>query len=204
MTRKYLPLAWLLPLGLLLAGCGTSPPNQYYVLSAHEFAPPSGLTPALGVGPISVPEYLNRKNLVYNTTENALQVAGTDLWGEPLEAGIGRVLQLNLAGLLNTQNVRAFPWHALRAPDFGVRVNLLQLDADGNTAMLTAEWLVYRASDDSAIERRISRLQAPLASGTSEPAQVAAAYSTLLYQLSEIIAAAIASEVSAGSTRVAS
>jgi uncharacterized protein len=203
MSNTFLPLAWLLPLGLLLAGCGSSPPNNFYVLSAHEFPAPSGTAPALGVGPISIPEYLGRQNMVYNRVDNTLQVASLDLWAEPLRNGIQRVLVLNLTGLLNTQNVSTFPWRPERAPEFGVEVNLLQLDANANEAMLTADWLVYRPGSAASGNRRISRLQVPLPPGTPEPEQVAAAYSTLLFQLSEVIAAAIASERAAGSNTAA-
>ncbi len=109
MTNKFLPLAWLLSLGLLLVGCGSSPPNNFYVLSAHEFPAPSGTAPALGVGPINIPEYLGRQNMVYSRVDNTLQVASLDMWAEPLGAGIQRVLVLNLTGLLNTQDVSTFP-----------------------------------------------------------------------------------------------
>jgi uncharacterized protein len=203
MTNKFLPLLALLTLGLLLAGCGSSPPNNFYVLSAHEFPAPSGTTPALGIGPINIPEYLGRQNMVYNRIDNTLQIASLDMWAEPLGAGIQRVLVLNLTGLLNTQDVSTFPWRPERAPEFGVEVNLLQLDANKHGALLTAEWLVYRPGSATVANRRISRLQLPLPPGAPEPQQVAAAYSTLLFQLSEIIAAAITSERAAGSNTAA-
>ena len=80
-------------------------------------------------------------------------------WAEPLDNGIQRVLMLNLTGLLNTQDVSIFPWRPERAPDFGVEVNLLQLDANETAAMLTADWLVYRPGGNAPINRRISRLR---------------------------------------------
>ena len=191
MSTKFLPCAYLLALIMLLAGCSTSPPNNYYLLSAHTFATPTGATPAVGVGPIRIPEYLNRQNIVYTRVENALQVASIDLWAEPLGDGMQRVLVLNLTGLLNTQNVSSFPWHPERAPEFGIEVNVLQLEANEQQALLTAEWVVYRPASAGSVNRRISQLQVPLPAGTAAPGQVAAAYSTLLFQLSEIIAAAI-------------
>ncbi|WP_415355531.1 membrane integrity-associated transporter subunit PqiC [Halioglobus sp. Uisw_031] len=191
MRGKFPPMLWLLALSLLLTGCGSSPPNNYYVLSAQEFPIANGDTPAIGVGPIEVPEYLIRQNLVYNHDENTLHIFSLDLWGEPLEDGIQRVMALNLSGLLHTQNMRFFPWNPQRAPDYGVKVNLLQLDANENEAMIKAEWLVYRPTNGESVKRRISQLKLPLPSGASEPEQVAEAYSKLLLQLSEIIAADI-------------
>lgn len=194
MSKKMLSLAPAFALVLLLVGCGSSPANNYYLLSAHEFPTSSGDTPSVGVGPIVVPEYLNRKSMVYNRAGNTLQVASLDLWAEPLVDGIQRVMVLNLAGLLNTQDVQFFPWHPKSAPEYGVKVNLLQLEASGQQVLLTAEWLVYRAGTADPVQRRISRLQSPLPTGTVEAEQVAVAYSDLLYQLSNIIAAAITSD----------
>tara|TARA_R110002049_G_scaffold57581_3_gene157718 strand:+ start:2488 stop:3093 length:606 start_codon:yes stop_codon:yes gene_type:complete len=194
MNSKILSLTAALALALLLAGCGTSPPNNYYLLSAHPFSAVSGETPSVGVGPIEIPAYLDRKSMVYNRQGNTLQVASLDLWAEPLVNGVERVMVLNLAGLLNTQDVQSFPWHPQRAPQYGVKVNVLQLEASEQQVSLTAEWLVYRPGSSVQVKRRISALQAPLGAGTAEAEQVAIAYSDLLYQLSEIVAAAITAD----------
>ncbi|CAA0123951.1 Uncharacterised protein [Halioglobus japonicus] len=194
MNQKILSLTSAFALALLLVGCGSSPPNNYYLLSAHQFSTAGGETPSVGVGPIEIPAYLDRKSMVYNRDGNSLQVASLDLWAEPLVNGVERVIVLNLAGLLNTQDVQSFPWHPQRAPQYGVKVNVLQLEATAQQVSLTAEWLVYRPGSSAQVQRRISQLQAPLGTGTSEAEQVAVAYSELLYQLSEVIAAAITAD----------
>lgn len=194
MSKKILSVTSALALMLLLASCGSSPPNNYYLLSAHDVPAATGETPSVGVGPIEIPEYLSRESMVYNRASNTLQVATLDLWAEPLVNGVQRVMVLNLAGLLNTQDVSFFPWHPKRAPEYGVKVNLLQLEATGQQVLLTAEWLVYRPKSAEPVQRRISKLRSTLAAGTPEAEQVAAAYSDMLFQLSEIIAAAITSD----------
>jgi uncharacterized lipoprotein YmbA len=185
--------AWIVALVLVLAGCGSTPSNNYYVLTAHEGASAEGQTPSLGIGPIRIPEYLNRTALVYRREGNRLQIAEYERWAEPLEEGIGRVLGLNLAGLLDTENVRPFPWHPDRTPDFGVSVNLLALDADEGRAVLEAEWLVYRPATSTAVSRRMARLAYTPPGGKLEPEDLAAAYSELLYRLSEEISEVIRS-----------
>ena len=194
MSKALLLPVWALLLGALLAGCSTSPPTNFYLLSAHDFPAATGFSPTVGVGPIEVPEYQNRKNMVLSRDGNKLEVASLNLWAEPVSAGVQRVLVLNLSGLLNTQEVSYFPWHPQRAPQYGVRVNVLQLEANEQQALLSAEWQVIRPASGEPLQRRISRLQAPLAPGETPPAQVAATYSALLLQLSEQIAAAISSD----------
>jgi len=183
----------LLSLLVVLAGCSGSPPSNHYVLSAKATATPSAKTPSLGIGPITVPEYLNRSGLVYSRQGNELKVSGTERWAEPLEDGITRVISMNLAVLVDTHNLRFFPWNSRRAPDYGIKINVLSLDANNEEALLVAEWLLYQPATEGTVSRRISQLRYPLPDGALAPAQIAPAYSDLLYQLSEIIAQEILS-----------
>lgn len=178
-------------LSLWLSACGSSPHSNYYLLTAQQLPSASGQQPALGIGPVSIPEYLNRTGLVYSKAGNQLQISRQERWAEPLEDGIARVLGLNLANLLNTENVRSFPWSAERAPDYGVKVNVLSLDANDSKATLVAEWLVYRPATGEPVSRKISQLQQALPPGEVQASGLAPAYSELLYQLSELIAAAV-------------
>ena len=184
-------VAGLVALTVILAGCGSSPRSNHYVLTAHPATPPGSEKPSLGIGPIEIPEYLNRNSMVYNRQGNKLRISSTERWAEPLEDGLKRVISLNLATLVGTQNVRFFPWSSQRAPDYAVKVNLLTLDADDKEARLVAEWLVYRPATSETVRRRISDIAQPLPGGEFSPEQIAPAYSELLYRLSEIIAQAI-------------
>jgi uncharacterized lipoprotein YmbA len=195
MSKRTVSWFWAACLALLIAGCGSSPSNRYYVLTAENPNVPEGNTPSLGVGPVAVPEYLSGNKLVYNQQGNALEVAGSSLWAEPLEDGISRVLAINLASELDTQNVRRFPWHPERKPDYGISVRVLALDADDKEAVLAAEWLVYDPDTARSINRRIIRLATALPDGDLQPADIAPAYSELLLELSKIIAEAIRTDL---------
>ena len=177
---------WLALL-VFLAGCGTTPQSDYYILSAPVSALPTGNEPTLGIGPIFIPEYLNRNSMVYLAGDNELEIASFERWAEPIGDGVQRVLAVNLATMLDTQNVTAFPWSRSHSPDYAVRLQIVGLDADSTRASLMAEWVLLSGADPGGeITRRLSRMEIPLAN-----AAVAAAYSTLLHQLSEEIAAAI-------------
>lgn len=192
MNHTTLKTGCLATLILLLTACGSTPSNHYYVLTAREGPGPVGQSPSVGIGPVRIPEYLNRTNLVYQRDGNKLQIAQFQRWAEPLEEGVVRVLGLNLAALLDTQDIRQFPWHAGRAPQFGVKVTLLGMDADRQGASLEAEWLVHRPATGEALRRGLSRFN-HTGPGELKPGELPAAYSELLYQLSEEIAGAIRS-----------
>jgi uncharacterized protein len=194
-----IPIERLLALALvlLLTGCGTTTPTNYYLLSAPEGDQPGSQSPALGIGPIEIPEYLNRHGLVYNRQGNQLQIANYERWAEPLADGVERVVGLNLASLLNTGNVQSFPWHRSSPPEYGVRVAVLQLDAGDSGATLIAEWELRKPGNNTLLIRRITRLHEPGAAGQMSPEQIAPLYSNLFYQLSETIAQHIRTDLDA-------
>lgn len=197
MSELQLKTVAALTLLLLLVGCGATPASKHYVLTASLAQSPSGHDPALGVGPIEIPEYLNRNTLAYREGGNQLRIASTERWAEPLEDGISRVLSLNLAGLLNTEDVRSYPWHPKRAPEIAIKLRVLGLDASGGYARLTAEWLLYLPEGSEPLVRKISQLEQPLPAQPTLPEMLAPAYSKLFYQLSELIAAAVQEQLAA-------
>lgn len=191
MTYTLVKTAALLSAIAILAACGSSPPSNHYILTAVRGDIPTRSSPSLGIGPVAIPEYLKRNGMVYNRAGNQLMVSSTERWAEPLEDGIKRVLSMNLAQMVNTQNVRFFPWNRRRHPDYGITINVLLMDANTSEARLVAEWLIYQPASAETVIRRISRVSEPLPGGELTAAQIAPAYSELLRQLSEIIAEAI-------------
>lgn len=185
---------FVLAIAALLTACGTTPPSTHYLLTATLDEVPGAQKPAIGVGPIEIPEYLNRNTMVYRGQGNELLISRQSRWAEPLEDGISRVVSLNLAGLVGTENVRSFPWHPKRSPDYGVKIRILRMDATDSEAILIAEWVVYRPDSVDEAQRKISQQRLPLDTSVPVPGQMATAHSTLLYRLSEKIASGIEAE----------
>lgn len=191
-------LKWLLAipaLSIVLAGCGSTPPNNYYLLSAQGTHQPEKQFPSLGIGPIEIPEYLNRNGLVYNRDGNQLHIANYERWAEPLSNGVERVLGLNLSSILDTEDVQSFPWSNSKPPDYGVQVTIVLMDANDTEATLIAEWVLQKPGMGKFLNRKISRLTHTMPVGEVSPEQIAPAYSDLLYRLSEIIAAAVSLDI---------
>ena len=191
MTNNLLRISVSVCLLLLLGACGSSPQSNFYRLTPGVEPIPGGQKPSLGVGPVDVPEFLNRNSMVYTRSGNQLQISGNERWAEPLEYGIGRVVGLNLSALMKSENLRFFPWDVRQAPDYGVRISVLDLDAREGQATLIVDWLIYRPADGAHLTRQISQFSQTLPSGQLQPAELPGAYSALIYRLSETIAAAI-------------
>jgi len=192
-TLKRITLSLCLLLCLL--SCASSPPSNFYRLTPAIDHAPGGSTPSLGIGPVDIPEFLNRNALVYTRGGNQLQLAESERWAEPLDDGVTRVLGLNLSALLQTETLRFFPWDLRQAPDYGVRINILDLDARDGEAILVADWLLYRPGNGATIASGISQFSIALPAGELQAAQLPAAYSTLLFEPSQTIAAAIKVEM---------
>jgi uncharacterized lipoprotein YmbA len=203
MNKRYRTLIIALSLPLILLGCGSTPASKYYLLSAQATQTPSGTSPSVGVGPIEIPEYLNRHAMVYNRDGNRLHIASSERWAESLDSSILRVVRVNLASILNTQDVLAYPWIKSSRPEYGVAVTILNLDANDESAKLVVEWHLSRPQSEEALMRRIDKLQLDLPAGEVNATEVAAAYSELLYQLSSKIAAEITADIANNSDTAA-
>lgn len=194
MMIKLQSLVSAAAIALALTACGTSPNSNYYLLSSEAAGIASARDLSLGVGPIEIPDYLNRNAFVYSRDNNQLHVASFERWAEPLDSGIERVLRLNLASLLNTQNVQSYPFGSKEKPEYAVEVSILRLDAGNTGASLVAEWRLHKPQLEQTVLRQISKLEQDISSRPPQASDLAPAYSSLLFRLSELISAAIDAE----------
>ena len=117
--HRLFPPRHLLTLGLFLlalAGCASTPPTQFYVLPSLAGSDTAPLSAAdsrdltIGVGPVTLPPYLDRPQIVTNTSRAKLTLAEFDQWAAPLHDIFSRALAENLALLIPTDRVLLHPW----------------------------------------------------------------------------------------------
>jgi uncharacterized lipoprotein YmbA len=136
----------------ILAGCfGTSPNSRFYTMAPQEnrSAPESTLTDTgVAIGPVTIPDYLDRRQIVTRSSRNEIILAEFDKWGGSLADEITGVLVVNLAGRLNSMHVAVFPWRF--APLVNLRtvyripVNVVRFDGTlGDKVVLNAMWTVF-------------------------------------------------------------
>lgn len=180
----------------LLAACGSTPPSRYYMLSADAMTPPSQDGMLVGIGPITVPDYLKNRGMILGREGNRLEISEYERWAEPLESGITRVLVLNLASLLDTRQMTVFPWRSDAVPDYSVSVGMVQFTARQDDALLVASWTVQRPHSRELVQKSLTRHSLPIKS--RDPNALADVYSALLLKLSEDIANAIQQDAGTG------
>jgi uncharacterized protein len=190
-VTRSLALAAVAALGTVSCisiGPRDSPATRHYVLSPVVETPPGGTgSPTaplvVGVGPVTLPAYLDRPQMVVRRAPDLIEIVEFEQWGEPLRDGVTRVLAVNLAHLLPDSVVVVFPWRSMETVRCQVVVDIVQMDGPaGGILALDARWRVLDRSG-SEVAARISQLREPAGAGGT-----AAAVSRALGALSRDIA----------------
>ncbi|HXV78475.1 MAG TPA: PqiC family protein [Candidatus Binatia bacterium] len=198
--RKGLCVA-LFFLCVVPTGClslGPQPdPSRFYVLATLPRTEATAKNTdglALGIGPVRLPGYLDRQQLVTRVSQNRFAVAESDRWAEPLEENFSRVLAQNLAILLNTDGIVAYPWERNRQPTYQVQVEVLRFEP--NAEQRVELWARWRLSDGAkkTSSMKESYLTRPMKNSSTEAA--VAALSEVVGDLSKEIAATIGVSIS--------
>ena len=155
-TLRMCSLMTGLFLTLVLVGClgGKSPAVVYYSLASVEQIEPDAvamakLDIALGVGPVTVPDYLKKTQIATRQGRNRYQFDEFHRWAGVIEKDIASVLGNNLGFLLGTEQVVFFPWRHYFKPEYRVIVDIIQFDSDlDNDAVLSTRWAVSDTSGE--------------------------------------------------------
>jgi len=140
-------------------------PSSYYLLGALPEADFAGdknsvasrANFSVGLGPIEFPGYLERQQVATRTSMNRLSYSETDRWAAPLAENFSRVLGQNIAHLLNSAQMIPFPWQTNDAPNYQVKIEVLQFEANGNQEVwLTARWSVIGRNKKIMVGQRSS------------------------------------------------
>lgn len=183
---------------LFAVGCADSQPTRFYTLSPLAEAPggtPPAVLPDLtvGVGPVILPPYLDRPQLVTRAGSNRVVLADFDSWAEPLDGLFARVLAENLALLLGTDHVLALPQRRPMTLDYQVEVDVARFDVDASgNAYLDARWWVFGRNGEKLLQSARTTIAEPSPPGDYTAA--AAALSRALGDMSIEIAQAIAAQ----------
>ncbi len=144
-------------LWVVLSGCASSP-SRFYLLSSLDTTSPEMKPPAeerclsIGIGPIKIPEYIDRQQIVIQRAPNEFTLAEFDRWGEPIKDNLTRVLAKNISLLVCTKTVTFFPWRGGLPIDYRIEMEVLRLDGSpGGTVALEAWWMVLSGDGKSML-----------------------------------------------------
>jgi uncharacterized lipoprotein YmbA len=146
-----------------LASCAVTDTTQYYTLgqaaassasarSAESRA--SASTPrslkvgtdslAIGIGPVIIPGYLNRVQIVTRTGADQVEILTFHRWAESLEDGIARTLAEEIGARVPSERI-IYPWQGVvaRIIQYQVVVAVLRFDGrPGGDVTLDTRWRI--------------------------------------------------------------
>jgi uncharacterized lipoprotein YmbA len=193
----FLPAVGALLVAAAIASCSVltprPDPSRFFVLAPlPEAASPAtgNHVSSLGVGPILLPRYLDRGEIVTRVGPNEVKPAVFDYWAGSLSHQFQTVLTQNLQTLVHADRVQTYPWYAGAAPEFVVEVDVQRFEpsSDGR-AELAARWRLRKGSALATLRAGESSLTHPL--NSLEPQAAAVALSGLLDDFSRELAEAI-------------
>jgi uncharacterized lipoprotein YmbA len=179
-----------------VAACGSftakPDPTRFFILSARSGTDGVTVAPGrqpeiLGLGPVRLPGYLDRQEVVTRKGENRFMISEHDRWAEPLEENFTRVLAQNLAGQLGANRIVLYPWTTYSRPPRFVTLEVLRFETDDHHhAHLAGQWSVVDAGNKTPLVMKVSRLTRQTKDGSTEAS--VAALSELVGDLSREIA----------------
>jgi len=177
-----------------LVGCGaTTPPPTFYQLEEPASIMLSGLERgiAVGVGPVNMPAYLDRPQIVTRAAAHRLELSEFNVWAEPLMESIPRVIIVNLSNMLQSTRVFLLPRRDTAIPlSYRVTLAIARFDGKlGGDVQLVARWIMYKGEGEYPLMTKVSIIAE--ASGGSGYENLITAQNRALQRLSQEIADAI-------------
>jgi uncharacterized protein len=158
----------------LLVGCSTSPPAQFYTLTPEPFVAGDAVASAafahpIAVGPVAVPEVVNRPQFVVRDGPNRVTVLEGQRWAEPLKSGIAEAVASYLSRDLNGARVTPMTQSAANDAQFDVALDVQRFEMIvGDAAVIEVVWTIKRRDASAAPMLGRSNVREP-AQTSSDP-----------------------------------
>jgi len=158
MTHVRLPPLLACAMSLALSGClGSSRPSRFYTLAPLQIRNGQGGTPpdaTLAIGPVEIPESIDRPQIVTRTGANELVVAEFDRWGGSLDSEISGALVATVRDRLASQQIAVAPWRSAIlsgvGPSYRAAVSVSRFDGiPGQSVVLQGRWELIGQNGES-------------------------------------------------------
>jgi uncharacterized lipoprotein YmbA len=176
---------------LSLGACHSAPTRIYTLDSSEPVARMETYeAPALRVDTLSVPASWDRIEILSVSAAGELHVNDFDHWSAPLAQIARQALSVDLDQRLPSGTV-IYPRLPKPNGALGINVDILEFSVVSSQASMRASWVIAPAAGSQTTKRGLALLHDSLTS--TEPAAVAHAWSKLISQLADRIAADAAS-----------
>jgi uncharacterized protein len=145
---------------LALSGCITAPDTpapRFYRLQAVDDTQAGGklkISPntIIGVGPVGIPEYQNRPQVVTQNDNKMLTIAQFDRWGEPLDLALARLISDDLTAMIEGATVKVYPWNLAIPVKYQLILDVVKLESQLDKDLFFAvQWSILDAQANKMI-----------------------------------------------------
>lgn len=138
---------------LILTSCSfRSAPSNFYRLEVESSYGERKEIAELGVGPIVVAPYLNRQQIVTQTSDYEFKLNEKERWIEPLASNIKSALIHGLENELQINALYSYPWLGAK-PTLQLKVSIEEFHCKADSCLLSAAWSII---DHNGKKRNIS------------------------------------------------
>jgi len=154
MMRNFLIGTAALLLALVAAGCSRSPRVNFYTLALGanvEAAAGDRAAPSVLVGPVTLPEVVDRPQLVVRVAANRVEVLESQRWAEPLKSELPRLMARNLGLQLGSDRVASYQQNVGAEAEYRVLLDVLRFESvPGESVTVEAAWKIRRHAGGAA------------------------------------------------------
>lgn len=166
---------WMFLLSLIFTlaagGCVSIPvspgPRFYTLRTQDESEVPQKFNIAqdiiIGVGPVRIPEYLNRPQIVTQDAKKMLTFAQFDRWGESLDIALTRLIGADLSVALPQANLNIYPWNLAIPVKYQVFADVIQLESElQKDLFFVVQWSLIDAQNNKMLFMKRSEFRKPV------------------------------------------
>jgi len=154
----------------ILTGCisvGNTPAPRFYMLhaaSSGQVAEKFNIAPdgVIAIGPVEIPGYQDRPQIVTQDKFRMLNFAQLDRWGEPLDDALTRIILEDLTAMLPKATFGIFPCNFAIPVKYQVIMEVVRLESELNQDLLfVGQWSIVDAkSKEMSFSKRSEFRQA--------------------------------------------
>ena len=152
----------------IIVSCSSTPATQFYKLNSlpstqQENPALPGMDIAIGVGPVELPEFLDRPQIVTRKSQNQLEISEFHRWAASFPRDFSRVLAKNISTLLPTDRVALYPWDDTFSPTYQIKLEVEQFDGQlGEQVFLRVIWAVVGQEGANELVVRKTVIEEPV------------------------------------------
>ena len=169
MVKNKLTLGLIAVFVIILGGCVSVPnsPNpRFYSLRAMDSQEISKFDTkelVVAIGPVKIPEYLNRPQIATMNKDETLSFSEFNRWAEPLDFALERIINENLSNILDGAIIETFPWDLAVPVKYQVIASVIRLDNEFNEKLIfVVQWSIIDLEKKHAIFTKRSEFIQPI------------------------------------------